>query len=385
MRRVALLAIVLPAVLWSPSCAGASPTAANVAARESARLSGPEPTGSDPREDEALTRLANGDAATALRLAREVLDASPRRARARAVLALALLDLEDKSGPAPLAVQAEAEGQSLLAEQLAPADAVVGRLRARVLARIGHVSAAADSAEAVLQRAFASDAADYVDLLAEAAQLCHELGEDRRASKLFSELARRRPQDADAHYRLATCLLRSAADAEGAVRAVREFRVALDLAPDDAEAKHAWIAAQLRAAELFRKEGNGVESAARNSAAAEFATATAANDTASARAAFDAGVAHEAVGNLQLAEDHYAEALRRDPEHLPSLLNRIGLAARARSANGEAGGNVLRGPEPEALIDLALAIDARRGGLEAAERKQLEALRVKSEAPAPQR
>lgn len=385
MRRVALLCIVLPAVLWSPGCAGASPSAASVAARETERLRGPEPTGSDPREDEARTLLANGDAAGALRLARAVLDAAPRRPRARAVLALALLENEDPSGPAPLAVQAEAEGQSLLAEQLAPADPVVGLLRARVLARIGHVSAAADSAEACVKRAFASDAPDYVELLAETALLCHELGEDRRAGKYFGELARRRPLDADAHYRLATCLLRSAADAAGAMEAVREFRTALELAPADAEAKHALIAAQLRAAQAYRKEGKGVEAAAQGSAAAEFATSVAASESTSARAAFDAGVAHEAVGNLQLAEDHYAEALRRDPEHLPSLLNRIGLAVRARTGTGDESGASFRGPEPEPLIDLALAIDARRGGLESGERKQLEALRAKGESASPQR
>ena len=374
MRRVALLGLVLPTVLWSPGCAGASMSAANVAARESALLTGPEPTGVDPREALASSQLSNGDAEGALRLAREVLAESPRRPRARAVLALALLAETDAATPAPLALQAEAEGQSLLAERLAPADPVVGVLRARVLARIGHLSAAAASAEACLGRTFTSDAPEYVDLLAEAASMCHELGEDRRARKWLGELARRRPRDPDAHYRLGTCLLRSATTADEASQAVREFRLALEIMPADAECKHALVAALLRSSQAHAKEGKGVEAAAQLSAAAEFAAATAQVETTSARAAFDAGFAYETLGNLQLAEDHYAEAVRRDPEHLPSLLNRIAIAMRAREAQGEGAAVAVRGPEPEALVDLALAIDARSGGLEPGERRKLEAL-----------
>lgn len=373
MRIVARLAVLVPAVLWWPGCAGASPTAAEVAEREAPRGSDSDRPETPPRQEEARALFARGDHEAAIDVAREVLAESPRAARARAVLAAAVLESRPAGEPIPLAIQAEAEGQSLLAERLAPKDPVVGLLRARVLARIGHLSAAADAAEASLSRAFETDAQDYVELLEAAGLYCHELGEDRRAQKHLSELARRRPADVDAHYRLGTTLLRSAASADDVVQAVREFRTALDLAPDDLEAEHALVAATMRAAEAYAKEGKGVEAAAQASSAAEFAATVSARRTTSARASFDAGVAHEALGNLQVADEHYAEALRRDPEHVPSLLNRIGIAVRARTVEGA--GEPVRGPEPGALIDVVLAIDSRTPALESGERRKLEALR----------
>lgn len=374
MRRAESLLILVLAAPWSQGCAGVTPTPEQVAARIGLPDSATEPADAEAREAAARERLLAGDFDGAVELAEDLLAEAPRRARARAVLAVAMLERAFADGPVPKRIETEAEGQALAAERLLPKDPVTALLRARVLARIGHLSAAADAAEASLARAFATDAPDYVELLAAAALYCHELGEDRRARKLFVELATRRPRDPDVRYRLGTCLLRNATTADEGTQAVREFRAAIELAPADFEARHALVAALTRAAELFAEEGKGVEAAAQTSAAAEFAAATARLDAQSARAAFDAGVTHEVLGDLRLARDFYDEALRRDPEHVPSLLNRIALADRLRTE--PPAGEAESWQDPRPMIDRVLAIDDRDGGLLPGERQRLEALQA---------
>lgn len=352
------------ALLALAACAGVSPRPEVLAAQE------PPPAAADvdpahvtAGENEARLLLSGRRFGAAIAAARAVLALDPRSARARAVLGLAQVQSALAVDPPDLFGQHQGDGETQLALRLSPQDPLVARLRGETLAAIGHLAAAAAVAEEALARQAPSDLPDYVELVEAAAQWRYELGEEQSALPHLQELARRRPDDAAAHFRIGSCLLRTATDAASAAAASRAFARCAELSPGDDDAHLAVVAALARAAELAHAAGD--EPAAKTHvAAAERAAAAAAERFAqSAEAEFRLGVLAEQREDGAAARAAYRRALDRDPQHLGALLNLARLLAP-------------QDQDPAVARDLwrrALAIDAERGGLDADERRNLQA------------
>ncbi len=367
-----LCALAVPA-----GCAGVSTDPEAMAARElPAAGPGVDAAAVATDETEALRLLAAESYSEAVETARSVLERDPRRARARSVFALALLRSSPEQGPAPMAIQSAADGESLTALRLAPADPVVGLVRGRVLAEIGHLSAAATAAEDCLKLSAATDLPEFLDLLAATAEWAHELGEDRRALVHLRELASRRPSDSLAHYRLGTCLLRIASNGDDAAAASRAFARCAELEPESQDTRAAVVAALVRAAELYESDGEAEKARAQLVAAASAATLIKERFPNSAAAAFQLAAVCELQGELKQAVEAYEGALQLDAEHLPSLLNLLSCATRQRDAYAEICRSAPRMPTQSTLLDRTLAVDAAKGGLSDAERTKLEKLRA---------
>jgi tetratricopeptide (TPR) repeat protein len=167
-------------------------------------------------------------------------------------------------------------------------------------------------------------------LLALCGECRFELGEERLARPHLRALVELRPDDAIANFRLGICLLRTAADGETvgkqvarALDAAATFQRASALAPGDVDAALAVGRAYARAAEF--DAGDGRDQALAQAATA-FATA-AAKFADSAEACFCQGVALQGRGQVDAAALAFAEALRRDPDHLGALLDLAALRA----------------------------------------------------------
>lgn len=273
----------------------------------------------DADVERALTMLAVDDFAAARAAAEAALRVDPRAARARAVLARCWMQEARAETPPTLALWQRAEGEFRRAARLAPGDASVGRLQAEFLEADGHLSAAA----AALERVLAADAED-ADTLQVAARLHYDLGEHRAALSLLERLARLRVLDPDSLYRLAHCKLELAnavpgepADAcalrfEDAALAFRAYR---EGKPDDAdgylgEAHARFSALQARG---LRDAGAQPELLALFEQAEQRTT--------SAAPTFGRAVVLEWFGDAQAARQIYTEALARDAQHVPTLLN----------------------------------------------------------------
>src|SRR5262245_34618769 len=247
--QLSLLALVLC------GCGGVSPSPAAMAARA---LPAAEP-GVDVeavRRDEQAARelLAQHQHAEAAALADRILARDPRSARAHGVLGLALLEQALAEDPPDLELQNRADGETLTAVTLQPADPVVGWLRASFLARLGHLSAAAAAAEATLARSAESDDPDRMALVHAAGMWCYELGEEQRALVHLRALAATRRDDPYYQYMLGSSLLRTATDADGAIAAAAAFARGAELTRGYTE-HLAVVSAHVRAAELARSDG----------------------------------------------------------------------------------------------------------------------------------
>lgn len=312
----------------------------------------------------ALQALAQRRHGEAERAANAVLALDPRSARGRAVLGNALRVRAAASDPPDLDLVQRGDGETLTAVRLAPLDPVVAGLRAQFLGDVGHLSAAAAAAEDCLMRLPAGADPDRLDLLDLAGQFAYELGEELRALPHLRALAVHRVDDAALHFRLGACLLRTAVDAATAADAATAFARGAELAPGDDDVHLAVVAAHFRAAELARQSGDDQRAQEQLGLAATAARAVAARFERSAEAAFRVGAVAEAQQDLTAARANYDEALRRDAEHLGSLLNLASLCA----ATPETGARARE------LWRRALAVDERRGGLSAAERARVSAL-----------
>jgi tetratricopeptide (TPR) repeat protein len=307
------------------------------------------------------------------RLARAALELDPRCARARSVLGMVMLQRAKLVDPPDLFLANGGEAETLLAEQLAPADAFVGWMRAVFLVEAGHMSAGAAAAEAALARTAGAPLNERAALFGVAGTYRYELGEERAALPLLQAYVGIRPEDAAAHFRIGSCLLRIAAVPYGprekavavaqdhAERAARAFARSFELAPGDEDAGLAVGAALLRAAELAGQRGDAAARDQRWRDAEVQFDQVAGLFLGSAEPLFRLGVVAEARGDVAAAEAAYGKALDREAAHLGSLLN---LAALLDD-----------GKAPDRVADLlrrALQADTASPGLTKDERRRIE-------------
>lgn len=357
----------LACLLSLVACAGVSPAPETIAAMEHPAAALDEAGRQDlqRRTDAAVQALAGSDHERTRALAEAALELDPAAPRPRAVLGLALLRLAQQRTPPDLATQNRGDGETLAASRSAPADLVVGLLRARFLAESGHLSAAAAAGEACLKQQGMTNGADYLPLLAATAGWCHELGEERRASPWLIQLAERMPDDAAVQYRLGDNLLQIADSPSMAAAGARAFAKSADRAPDDAAARLAVIACYVRAAELADKAGKAADAATMLMEATKACADAAARFPKLAEPWFRTGVVAEQSSDGAAARAAYERALQIEPAHLGALLNlAAALDASAQPADKDAA---------KALWRRALARDAAEGGLKAGERTRIAA------------
>ncbi|MCA8941083.1 MAG: tetratricopeptide repeat protein [Planctomycetes bacterium] len=296
------------------ACSGLPPTAAEFAANLPAEreLSVVERERVEGHVADAIAYLESGDHIGAAGAAASALVLDPRQARALAVQALAELRRSEADTPVPLDVLHRTEGELLQASTLAPEDPVVGFLHADYLRRVGHLTAAAQRAESALD-----SAPEHVDLLELAGRLRYDLGDERRAIPHLTRLVELDPRNAKAWYRLAESRIAVAMAArdetprvEAAQGAADAFERYIALAPADA-AGHLGLAHALvlvGTSETLERAVDSTEIAARL-------------DARSPDPRFDQGVVLDLLGHADAARVAYEAALRRDGDHVPSLLN----------------------------------------------------------------
>jgi hypothetical protein len=357
------------------ACAGVSPRPEDIAAADPPvrALTSDEQADRTRLEQQARRAEAERRDGDAERQARSAIAIDPRSARAHAVLGLVLQRRADAHVPSDLALANQADGETLLATRLAPADPIVGLLRGTFLARSGHVSAAAAAGETCLRNGAPSASAEGDELLAATAEWCYELGEEKRAVTWLRLLAERRPEDPTTRFRLGSSLLRYAeneGESKYAVEAAHAFARCAELAPGDGDAQFAIAAAWVRAAELAEKAADAAERVAERARCLEQAAAActeaAGRFPRAAEPCFRAGVVAERRGDTTAARAAYAEALQRDADHLASLLDFAALLA-ASDADADRA-------QAKDLWRRALDVDRRSGGLRAGERARIERL-----------
>lgn len=368
---------LLTPLLLAAACAGASV--------EPQRASVDElPPGAESPAERAAA-LAEADAAVdayretrtddAVRLVAAALDRDPRCGRALAVQALVRWrQAQADATTPPLRDTNAAEAALRQALAAAPDDAFAGLALATFLGDVGHLSAAAEAAEAALARASAPARADRADLLATAAACRYELGEERAALPHLQAAVALQPDDAPLHYRLGCTLLAVAATTPDdapttllvaqrqAEAAARAFGRAFDLLPTDVAAGKAAATAWLRAADLAAARDVARERTAALDAATALARALAGRLPDDPEPWWLFGVAAERGGDPAAAATAFDEALARAPDHAASLLHRATLA----DAAGDAA-------LAKTLLQRALDADAARPCLDDGERKRVRA------------
>jgi tetratricopeptide (TPR) repeat protein len=283
-------------------------------------------------------------------LASEALDLDPRAARAHAVAAMVKLARAGRQDPPDLYGSNAGEQQVALAVQLAPGDGFVGWMQAVFLAEAGHMSAAAEAAEAALARCRELPANERAALLGIAGTYRYELGEERAALPHLQAYLALRPDDATFQFRLGDSLLRRAAVPQGipptswrqaqrdAEAAARAFRRCAQLVPGDEDAAIAVGTALLRAAALADervKKGSSSddkaasERDANRAAAEEQFKAVAERFPTSPLALAELAHALDGRGERDAARAVFAAALVRDGKHVASLLGIARLEADA--------------------------------------------------------
>lgn len=309
-------------------CSAASPDPWEIAAEE--------PVPAESAEAERATRSAEQAAEAVLRedwLA--VRDAAgrakaidPSNGLARAAYGRWLLAEAQQFDPPDLRLLREAEGEFLLAERLAPGEVRAALWHVHLFESSQHLSAAVDR----LQRALGHVPGDP-RLELRLGLLHYERGEDRQAEPLLAAGLRQRPRDPELLWRLGVVRSRiatSETDRDTAVSlfesAAGQFDVYVEERPDDAAgilaAAHARESALTRAPDPERAE----------SLLLEFRGIA---DRLTERAEGPHGVAVvlEVLERREEAERSYRDALQRDPEFVPSLLN-LGALLAGRGEDG---------------------------------------------------
>ncbi len=363
------------------SCAGVAPdpSAASIDGLAVVTLDAAAAEALRAAEQEAVEAAAARRFEAAGRAARAALAVDPRAARARAVLGVVALHRASESDPIEWRGLRRGETELALARQLAPNDAVVGRMHAAFLAESGHTSAAAQAAEDALARCEDAPDDERAALLGAAATYRYELGEERAALPHLRAYVALRPEDAGAHFRLGASLLVIARTPQGvpppyrraqaeALESARAFARCLELSPEDEEAALSVATATLRAAALARldrasdRAARAAEAAGLEQRALDHLRAAADRFGDSAEARFRAGVVAAQLGQPDLAQASYRAALERDGGHVGSLLN----LASMESARGERAA-------AQARLERALAEDARSPRLSGEERRRIAA------------
>jgi tetratricopeptide (TPR) repeat protein len=220
------------------------------------------------------------------------------------------------------------------------------------LAEAGHLSAAAEVAEATLRRAGNAPPSERSALLGIAGRYRYELGEERLALPLLQDYVSLRPDDVAARFRLGYTLLRLSShlrdesvpvlldarwQSEGAVAA---FTRCAEQSPGDDDVHMAIATARLRAAEVQqvlgrvardeadRATARAAADAHRQQAAAVL-RAVAERFPANAEPVFRLAVLDQQRNDLAAAKAGYEQALAIDARHLGSLLNLARLCADA--------------------------------------------------------
>lgn len=325
------------------ACAGVSPRpeAARADRLPERTLSADERVRCDEAVGRAIEAVVRRNYTDAEAAARDAIDLDPRSARARAVLGMVLLQRSGQQDPPELRGMRAGEVEIELAYQLAPGDAFVGWMRAVFLAETGHMSAAADAAEAALDRATAAPPGERAALLGIAGTYRYELGEERAALPHLQQYLALRPDDATAYFRLGASLLRIASLPQGvpptsyqvaerqAQAAARAFARCHELAPGDEDAALAVAAASWRAGELAAERGDDAAVQAHRQAVVAQLRAVAAAFPGSAEPHFRLGVVAADDGQIEAARAAYVAALERDPVHPGSVMNLAALEVEA--------------------------------------------------------
>ena len=306
----------------------------------------------------------------------EVLAIDPRNGRAHAVLGLCRQQHALLVDPPDLFASNGGETELVLARQLAPRDTFVAWANALFLAESGHLSAAADAAEQALAIAERAPAAERADILRLAGTYRYELGEERAALPHLQAYVALRPDDAAAHYRLGSSLLRVAAvpravpqalepnerlaAQRSAESAAKAFARSAELAPGDEAAALAEAAAWWRAAELAgERRDDDAKRTDTETARARLRT-LAERFPNSAEPWFQLGLIAEACKQDDEARAAYGAGLARVPHHPATLLNLGALLDRRGERDGAT-----------TLLRTALQVDAIEPFLTARERKRV--------------
>ena len=318
-------------------------------------------------QDVVQLRHDEADAAAAAALALD-----PRSARALAVRGLVRLQRARASDPPDLFGSNAGESDVRVAAQLAPNDAWVGWTHAVFLAESGHMSAAAGTAEAAIERCTDAPANERAALLGIAGTYRYELGEERAAVPHLEAYVTLRPDDATAQFRLGSCRLRIAAVPKGkkpqslrsarlvAESAVGPFQRCFELAPGDEDAGLAVATAWSRAAELSDELGDDAAAQRQRSAASGQLLMLMDRFPASAEVRCRLGRFAAAADDAAAARTHYEAALQRDPDHAGAL---AGLAHWHAAAGEPAAAR--------ALLLRLLAVEAERPSLGADELRRI--------------
>lgn len=283
--------------------------------------------------DDAIEAIGRHQYPEAHRAASAALQIDARAARARAILGLATAQEASLTEPPDHVMIQAAEAEVRLALQLAPDDPFVPWTHALLLAQIGHMSAAAEAAEAASRLTDGATAKERAALLTTAATYRYELGEERAALPLLQAHSELQPTNAAMQYRLGVSLLRIAAVPIGpkpasllaaqrrAEDAAKAFERCAEASPGDADAALAIAAAMSRAADLAAERNDTAAETSHRQAALASLQATAARFPANAEAWFRLGVTAEALGQPAAATNAYEQALARDRQHVGALLN----------------------------------------------------------------
>jgi len=281
----------------------------------------------EAQAQEGLAAALAGRHSAARPLAEAALAADPRQAAARAALALCLMQEARAEDPPTLSLWRRAEGELLIADQLAPSDPEVQRARAAFLVADGHLSAAAECLDAALK-----SSPSHVELLREASRLHYELGEERAAGSLLVRLLAHVPEEPDATYRLAQVRTRLAAslpaDDQPArkaafLEAAAAFHRYGELVPEDANAMLGEAYARFKAAET---EGS-VALVSEGVAILELYEQAGRLLTRSPEPWYGKAIVLEALGRVDEAKQSYRDAVERDTTHVGAVLNLIALLA----------------------------------------------------------
>ncbi len=329
----------LSLLLLATACGGVAPRPEEIAAREQAGAADATArAAAAERVAEAWGHLERREWSQARRAAEAALALDPQEARAHAALGRCLMEEARSESPPALAPWRRAEGELRLAQRLAPQDPEIALQLAMLLEADGHFTAAT----AVLDEQLSAQPR-HPGCLRAASRIHYEVGEERAALPLLVRLVALDPADGEALYRLAHCELRLArtalleqgAAADGEVlasleRAVSAFAAYRQVFPADAEGFGGEAYARL----LAVRAGPQPAVAAELDKLVELLVEASRLAPGSPEPEFNLGVVHELRGDADAARRSYEGALRREPEHLPSLLNLA--AVHAAAGRGEA-------------------------------------------------
>jgi tetratricopeptide (TPR) repeat protein len=354
--RAPSASLLLLLLLAAPAggCAGVTPRVDRATAADvpSVQLSPAEQASVRTHVERAMAAVIRRQFDEAGEAAEVALAIDPRAARARAVRALVIAQRGAVEDPPNLQAERQAECELVIAGEIAPNDAFVGWVHALFLAEAGHLSAAAEVAEATLRRAGNAPPSERSALLGIAGRYRYELGEERLALPLLQDYVSLRPDDVAARFRLGYTLLRLSShlrdesvpvlldarwQSEGAVAA---FTRCAEQSPGDDDVHMAIATARLRAAEVQqvlgrvardeadRATARAAADAHRQQAAAVL-RAVAERFPANAEPVFRLAVLDQQRNDLAAAKAGYEQALAIDARHLGSLLNLARLCADA--------------------------------------------------------